>query len=110
MFGIEQTSSHKSGNKIYIKLCGAYVDRNISPFTLHKADDTQRTSGYVPDEDGDPNMDRLQGPYTPDHKANTEWYYDLRNDGDIKRALGISGPLQAAGVGQSDGNKDARDA
>ncbi len=40
-----------------------------------------------------------------DHETDAERYRDLRDDRDVERTFCVAGSLQAAGVGQRDGDK-----
>ena len=49
-------------------------------------------------EDGEPDVDRLEGSHILNNKADAERNNHLRDDRYIERALGIAAALKAAGV------------
>src|SRR5829696_7668240 len=76
------------------------VDADRAPLALVEPDHAQRGTRRVTDEDRDPDVHRLERGELLDHEADAERDDDLRDDGDVERALGVARALQAAGEGE----------
>ena len=59
-------------------------------------------------KDSDPNVDRLKCSRQLKKETDAKRDYDLRNDRNIKWALGVAGTLQTSGVGQCNRDKNSR--
>ena len=60
------------------------------------------------DQDRDPDVDRVERAELLKDEADTERHDDLRRDGNIERALRVTGALQTAGVRQRNRDKHPR--
>ena len=80
----------------------------VPPLPLVEPHHAQRAARRVPDEDRDPDVDRIQRAGLLDHEADAERHDDLRDDRDVERALGVARALQPAGVGERDGDEQTR--
>ncbi len=58
-------------------------------------------------EDGEPDVHWFEGANLLDDEADAERDRDLRDDRDVERALCVASSLQAAGVGEGDGDEEA---
>src|SRR5262245_26371721 len=86
------------------------VHSNTPPFPLIESQHTQRASRDVPDEDRDPNINGVEVARALNDEADAERDDHLRDDRDVEWALRVAGALEAAGVGERDGDEQARDA
>src|SRR4029079_16455187 len=79
-----------------------FVDRNSdrSPFALIESDYAERAPSHMTDENRDPDVNWLECRQLFYHEANTQRNYNLRDDGDVQRALCVSCPLKTARVCQ----------
>src|SRR5687768_3228347 len=86
------------------------VDHDAPPLPLVEAQHAQPAADTLSDEDGDPDVDRVERARLLDREAGRQRQDDLGDDGDVERAARVSRSLQAAGIGERDGDEDAGDA
>src|SRR4051794_8067131 len=62
------------------------IDDDVSPLALHKSADRECGPRHMAGEDGEPDMDRLEGGDIFDNEADRERNDDLRDDRDVEGA------------------------
>src|SRR5207253_5846831 len=82
------------------------VDRDVAPLALPESGDGQRGSRQMPENDGRPDVRRLEAAHRLKHGAQADRHHDLGDDRDIQRAPRVAGTLQAAGVAQGHGDEE----
>src|SRR3712207_3406812 len=86
---------------------GADVHMDGAPLPLVEAGHAEGAAGGVADQDGEPDVERVEGGGLLDGEADAERDDHLGDDGDVERAAGVAGPLEAARVGEGDGDEEA---
>src|SRR3954463_9680371 len=76
-----------------------------APLTLIEPRHAQGAAGGVTDENRYPDIDRVEPARPPDEEADAQWDQNLRHDRYVERTLGVSGPLESAGIGQRSGDQ-----
>src|SRR5512134_1741063 len=86
--------------------CGARalveVDADLPPLPLIEPQYAQRTARGMAHENGDPDIDGVERAHALDDEADPQRHGDLRDDGDVERALRVASSLQPAGVRERD--------
>ena len=82
------------------------VHRDRLPLALLESQHAQHAPRRVPGKYRDPDVDWIQSARPLDDEADAERNDDLRDDRDIKRALGVAGALKPAGVREGNGDEE----
>src|SRR5690606_10092257 len=87
-----------------------HVHYDRLPPPLPEARDAEDAADRVPQQDRDPDIDRVEPHRLLDDEAETKLHHHLRDDRDVERALRVAGSLKPAGVGEGDGDEESRQA
>src|SRR5690349_12470942 len=72
----------------------ADVDDDVAPTPLPESQHAERGAGEVAEEDGQPDVARMEAAHRLQHRAHADRHDDLRNDGDEQRTARVAGALE----------------
>src|SRR5262245_39277691 len=84
------------------------INGDRTPLALAEAQETQRRARDVTDEDRGPDVEGIETGHRLEDRTEPERHDHLRDDRDPQRASRVAGALQAACIGERNGDEQTR--